>query len=152
MNDTTRELGGTLGVAVVGSVMASVYAAHVLRSLTSHGTPAAAAAAAQQSVGAGLSVAAHLPPALQGLAAQAARQAFVDGLSAGSLVAAAATAAAAAAALALLPARARAPRSGSTAAPAPIRTDRPDQAAADDPRLSPTEPSGESRPRRRAPD
>jgi EmrB/QacA subfamily drug resistance transporter len=152
VNDTTRELGGTLGVAVVGSVMASVYAAHVLRSLTSHGTPAAAAAAAQQSVVAGLAVAAHLPPSLQGLAAQAARQAFVDGLSAGSLVAAAATAAAAAAALAFLPARARAPRSDSTAAPAPIRTDRPDQAAADDPRLNPTEPPGESRPRRRAPD
>jgi Major Facilitator Superfamily len=28
VNDTTRELGGTLGVAVVGSVMASVYGAH----------------------------------------------------------------------------------------------------------------------------
>ena len=26
VNDTTREVGGTLGVAVVGSVMASVYA------------------------------------------------------------------------------------------------------------------------------
>jgi hypothetical protein len=46
------------------------------------------------------------------VAAQAARQAFVDGLSAGSLVAAAGTAAAAAAALAFLPARAKAPRPG----------------------------------------
>jgi hypothetical protein len=55
-------------------------------------------------------VASHLPPALQGIAAQAARQAFVDGLSAGSLVAAAGTAVAAAAALAFLPARANDPR------------------------------------------
>jgi EmrB/QacA subfamily drug resistance transporter len=109
VNDTTRELGGTLGVAVVGSVMASVYGAHVVRSLTSLGVPAAAAAA-RQSLVAGLTTAAHLPPALQGPAAQAARQAFVDGLSAGSLVAAAGTAAAAAAALAFLPARAKAPR------------------------------------------
>ena len=48
-------------------------------------------------------------PALQGSAAQAARQAFTAGLAASSLVAAAGTAAAAAAALAFLPARARQP-------------------------------------------
>ncbi len=95
VNDTTRELGGALGVAVVGSVMASVYRTQVLRSMTSLGAPAAAAAAAKQSVVAGLTVAAHLPPALRGVAAQAARQAFVDGLSAGSVVAAAAAATAA---------------------------------------------------------
>jgi hypothetical protein len=111
VNDTTRELGGTLGVAVVGSVMASVYGAHVVHSLTSLGVPAAAAAA-RQSVVAGLTTAAHLPPALQGVAEQAARQAFVDGLSAGSLVAAVGTAAAAAAAAAFLPAHARPPRPG----------------------------------------
>jgi DHA2 family multidrug resistance protein-like MFS transporter len=146
VNDTTRELGGTLGVAVVGSVMASVYATHVLRSLTSLGAPPAAAAAARQSVVAGLTVAAHLPPALQGMAARAARQAFVDGLSAGSLVAAAGAAAAAAAALAFLPARARAPRPGSTAAPVPVRAGRPDPVAAEDPRRNPTEPPAGSRP------
>jgi hypothetical protein len=138
VNDTTRELGGTLGVAVIGSVMASVYGTHVLRSLTSLGAPAAAAAAAQQSVVAGLTVAAHLPPTLQAAAAQAARQAFVDGLSAGSLVAAVGTAAAAAAALAFLPARAKAPRPGSTATLVPIRDDAPRQIAAEDPRLNPT--------------
>jgi EmrB/QacA subfamily drug resistance transporter len=149
VNDTTRELGGTLGVAVVGSVMASVYGAHVVHSLTSLGAPAAAAAAAQQSVVAGLTAAAHLPPALQGGAAHAARQAFVDGLSAGSLVAAAGTAAAAAAALAFLPARAKAPRPGGTAAPVLTRTD--GRAAAGDPRLSPAEPPAGWRPRGRTP-
>jgi hypothetical protein len=34
VNDTTRELGGTLGVAVAGSVMASFCRPHVLRSPT----------------------------------------------------------------------------------------------------------------------
>ena len=29
VNDATRELGGTLGVAVVGSVFTSVWAAHL---------------------------------------------------------------------------------------------------------------------------
>jgi hypothetical protein len=134
VNDMTRELGGTLGVAVVGSVMSSVYGPHVLRSLTSLGVPAAAAGGARQSVVAGLTVAGHLPPALEGMAAQAARQAFVDGLSAGSLVAAAGTATAAAAALAFLPARARAsppwphsgpgPDPGRRSAPQPGRATR----------------------------
>jgi EmrB/QacA subfamily drug resistance transporter len=147
VNDMTRELGGTLGVAVVGSVMASVYGPHVLRSLTSHGVPAAAAAAARQSVVAGLTVAAHLPPALQGAAAQAARQAYVDGLSAGSLVAAAGTAAAAGAALAFLPARATAPpRSGNTAADLLKWPAAPSQAATKDPRLNPKEPPAGSGP------
>ena len=106
INDTTRELGGALGVAVIGSVMASVYSVHVLRSMTSLSIPAADAAAARHSVIAGITVASHLPPTLQGVAAQAARQAFTAGLSAGSLVAAVGTAIAAAAAAAFLPARA----------------------------------------------
>jgi EmrB/QacA subfamily drug resistance transporter len=133
VNDMTRELGGTLGVAVVGSVMSSVYGAHVVHSLTSLGVPAAAAGA-RQSVVAGLTAAAHLPPALQGVAAQAARQAFVDGFSACSLEAAACTAAAAAAALAFLPARAKAPRPGSTAAPVLTRTDGPGRSRESAPR------------------
>jgi hypothetical protein len=146
VNDMTRELGGTLGVAVVGSVIASIYGPHVLRSLTSLGAPPTAAAAAQKSVVAGLTIVAHLPPALQGLAVHAARQAFVDGLSAGSLVAAAGTALAAAAALAFLPARAKAPRPGGTAAPVLIRTDGQGRVAAEELRLEPAEPPARSRP------
>jgi DHA2 family multidrug resistance protein-like MFS transporter len=107
VNDTTRELGGTLGVAIVGSVLSSAYGSHVLTALTRIGAPAAALSAAQQSVVAGLEVAAQLPPGLREVAAAAARQAFVDGLRTGSIVAAAATAAAALATLAFLPARVR---------------------------------------------
>ena len=107
VNDTTRELGGTLGVAIVGSVMSSAYGSHVLPALTKDGAPAALTSAAQQSVVAGLRVASHLPGGLQEGAAEAVRQAFISGLHSGSLVAAGATAAAALVTLAFLPARVR---------------------------------------------
>jgi MFS transporter, DHA2 family, multidrug resistance protein len=115
VNDTTRELGGTLGVAIVGSVMSSAYSSHVLSALDKIGAPAALTSAAQQSVTAGMQAAAYLPPGLRGVAAAAARQAFVAGLHNGSLVAAGATALAALATLAFLPARVRPP----AAAPPP---------------------------------
>ena len=118
VNDTTRELGGTLGVAIVGSVMSSAYSSHVLAALAKIGAPATLTAAAQQSVTAGLYAAAYLPPGLRGLAAAAARQAFVSGLNHGSLIAAGATAVAALATLAFLPARVRQPASDQPA-PAP---------------------------------
>ena len=141
VNDTTRELGGALGVAVIGSVMASAYSAHVLGAMTHLGVPAPAAAAARQSVAAGLTVAAHLPPALQAAAAAAARQAFTDGLSAGSIVAATATFAGAAAAVLFLPARASQPRPSSAPAPAAVTTGSPAQAPAADPPHHPAQPS-----------
>jgi EmrB/QacA subfamily drug resistance transporter len=105
VNDTTREVGGTLGVAIVGSVMSSAYGSHVTDALARIGAPAAVRDAARQSIVAGLDVAAHLPPGLREAAATAARQSFIHGLQAGSLVAAAATAVAALATLAFLPAR-----------------------------------------------
>jgi MFS transporter, DHA2 family, multidrug resistance protein len=118
VNDTTRELGGTLGVAIVGSVMSSAYSSHVLTALTKIGAPAALTSAAQQSVTAGMHAAADLPPGLRDVAAAAARQAFVAGLHNGSLVAAGATALAALATLVFLPARVRQP---AAAPPAPAQ-------------------------------
>jgi EmrB/QacA subfamily drug resistance transporter len=50
MNDVVREVGGTLGVAVLGSILASSYATSVDGAV--HGLPADAAAAAGDSVGA----------------------------------------------------------------------------------------------------
>jgi EmrB/QacA subfamily drug resistance transporter len=107
VNDTTREVGGTLGVAILGSVLSSVYGSHVVHALTRLGAPSAVAHEASQSVVAGVITAAHFPPALQAAAAQAVRQSFMFGLHAGSFAAAGATAAAAVVALAFLPARAR---------------------------------------------
>jgi hypothetical protein len=107
VNDTTRELGGTLGVAVVGSVLSSAYGSHVVSALSRLGVPGRVASEAGQSVVAGMAVAGHLPAGLRDAAAAAAQQAFVTGLHQGSLVAAGATAAAALVALIFLPARAR---------------------------------------------
>jgi len=73
VNDTTRELGGALGVAVLGSILASIYASH-LHPFTSK-LPDQVAAAAESSLGGALRVANGVP----GLA-DAAKQAFVDGL------------------------------------------------------------------------
>ena len=60
VNDATRELGGTLGVAVVGSVFASVYADRLADGLFSR-LPDRALATAEDSVGASQVIAAGSP-------------------------------------------------------------------------------------------
>jgi EmrB/QacA subfamily drug resistance transporter len=105
VNDTTRELGGTLGVAIVGSVLNSAYGSHVVSALTGLGVPHAAVATAKQSIMAGLISVAHFPPPAQAAAASGVKTAFMTGLHAGSVVAACASAVAALVALAFLPAR-----------------------------------------------
>ena len=65
VNDTTREVGGTLGVAIVGSVLNSAYGAHVLHGLVSLGAPASVGRVAGQSVVAGMTVAARFPEPLR---------------------------------------------------------------------------------------
>jgi hypothetical protein len=84
VNDATRELGGTLGVAVIGSIFASLYRS----GLDAPGivvTPASRAAA-QESIGAAIATAQRLgvdgPPLLA-----TAQHAFFDGFRAGCLVA-----------------------------------------------------------------
>src|SRR6202012_910757 len=56
MNDATRLLGGTLGVAVIGSVFASLYTSRLGELLPAH-LPGGAAATAKESVGAAFAVA-----------------------------------------------------------------------------------------------
>jgi predicted MFS family arabinose efflux permease len=56
VNDATREVGGTLGVAVLGSVFTSLYAHH-LASTAFESLPAPAAAAGKNSVAAALAIA-----------------------------------------------------------------------------------------------
>jgi hypothetical protein len=125
VNDTTREVGGTLGVAIIGSVLNSGYGSHVVAALTGLGAPPAVARDAGQSVVAGVITAAHFPAALQPAAADAVRQAFMTGIHQGSLVAAGVTAVATVVALAFLPARARASQLPTTAAaPVPVAVER----------------------------
>ena len=103
VNDTAREVGGTVGVAVVGSVMVTVYGPAVRDGLA--GVPAAVRDAAGDSVMAGVGVAAGLPADLAATTTDVVRLAFLDGLSAGSWVCAGVCAVGALAALAFLPAR-----------------------------------------------
>jgi EmrB/QacA subfamily drug resistance transporter len=107
VNDATRLLGGTLGVAVIGSVYASLYASRLATTLPA-GLPPVVTRAAHDSVGAALTVANGLAhnghPALAAAIHNAASSAFFHGLHAADWVAAGATAAGAVMALLLLPA------------------------------------------------
>ena len=80
INDTTREVGGTLGVAVLGSVMTSVYAANVGLRLDRLGVPAEAIQIAQQSVMAGAEVAHRAPQSMSEQVSAVVADVFVDGL------------------------------------------------------------------------
>src|SRR5438105_5108267 len=85
MNDTTRELGGALGVAVLGSVFATRYTS-ALGSLQQ--VPAKFRAAARSSVGGALSVAQQMPGAAGMAFASTAKHAFTHGQSVAYLLAA----------------------------------------------------------------
>jgi hypothetical protein len=102
VNDATRELGATLGVAIIGSVYASLFASGIQDAAGS--LPAPALDAASDSVGAALAVANQLGPAGQPLL-EASQAAFFDGFQVGCLVAATVLIAGAAFAARFLPSR-----------------------------------------------
>ncbi|MEX2100075.1 MAG: MFS transporter [Acidimicrobiia bacterium] len=108
VNDTTRQVGGAVGVAVVGSVFASMYGSQVVDAVKGKPVPPAALAAIKDSVGAALRVAAGLPGGIGRQLAQAAKSAFIDGMAAGLYVGAAVTLIGVLIVLRWLPARARA--------------------------------------------
>ena len=60
VNDTTRQVGGALGVAVLGSVFNSIYTSSVTDGLSASSLPASAVATAKDSVGGALAVAASI--------------------------------------------------------------------------------------------
>ena len=107
VNDATRLLGGTLGVAVIGSIYASLYASRLTSDLPSR-LPATVAPDAHGSVGAALTVAGELGhsghPALAAAVHNAASSAFFHGFHTANYVSAGVAAAGALMALALLPA------------------------------------------------
>ncbi|MFD3515190.1 MFS transporter [Streptomyces sp. NPDC058657] len=73
VNDTSLELGGSLGIAVLGSVLAGSYSSHLADSTGGTKLPADALDTAQDSVGAGYAVAQGIGDKASELAAQAAR-------------------------------------------------------------------------------
>ena len=123
VNDATRLVGGTLGVAVIGSVYASVYGSR-LTAATPAGLPGPAVALAHQSVGAAYTAAGNLAsaghPALGQALRLASTDAFLRGLTDGALVAGGVAAAGAVLGLLFLPGR---PAPAAPAAdPAPARS------------------------------
>jgi EmrB/QacA subfamily drug resistance transporter len=103
VNDTTRELGGAVGVAVIGSVFSSIYESRIVDAL--QGQPESIVASAKGSVGAALETASRLPDATGRALTEIARQSFVDGFHTAVLVGAATTVAGLVAVLAFLPSR-----------------------------------------------
>jgi len=79
MNDTTREIGGALGVAILGSIGAVVYRHEIAGTLPA-GLPPEAGATATDTLGGAAAVAAELPGDLGDALLGAARAAFADGL------------------------------------------------------------------------
>ena len=108
MNDVVREVGGTLGIAVLGSVLSSAYGTTMTDDVA--GLPGSTASAATDSVGAAHDVAAHLGGTAAERLLAASNQAFVDGMATTATIAAIAAVIGAGIALALLPARAPADR------------------------------------------
>ncbi|MEE3062862.1 MAG: DHA2 family efflux MFS transporter permease subunit [Actinomycetota bacterium] len=105
VNDTTRELGGTLGVAIVGSVFASVYSAHLGTAPALATLPTSVTATMRSSMAAAHKVIEQLPAERAGPVRAAVNHAFLDGLQVGSLVCAGIALAAAIVVAGLLPAR-----------------------------------------------
>ncbi|MEZ5247215.1 MAG: MFS transporter [Acidimicrobiales bacterium] len=91
VNDTTREVGGALGIAMLGSIANSAYRANIDENVIA-ALPADAAAAAGESVGAAVQVATSLPNdigiALHDAAGDAFTIAFGNSLLAAAVVAA----------------------------------------------------------------
>jgi hypothetical protein len=100
MNDTTRELGGALGVAVLGSLVTSTYAASLGDVLS--GLSGAQRAAAESGLVGAFKVAQELGPDGAAIVG-AAKQAFVDGLGVAALAGAVVVAIASVVALRTLP-------------------------------------------------
>ena len=110
VNDTTRQVGGALGVAIIGSALSSIYASKMGDFLAGAPIKGPGASAIKESLGAALGTAKHLArsaPDFAAALAHAANWAFVDGMQVGILIAAAATLAGAVVAFLWLPAHAR---------------------------------------------
>ena len=105
VNNTTRELGGTLGVAVFGSIFASSFAPKIINAFRPLPIPAGPKAEAHQSMAATLAVVAHAPHAVQPALQSVAFSAFHSGLQVACIAGAGVALLGAAAAFRLLPGR-----------------------------------------------
>jgi hypothetical protein len=105
VNNTTRELGGTLGVAVFGSVFASSYAPKVMNAFRPLPIPAGPKAESHQSLAAALTVVGRAPHAVRPALESIVFTATHNGIEAASLAGAGVAVLGAIAAFRLLPGR-----------------------------------------------
>ena len=105
VNNTTRELGGTLGVAVFGSIFASSYAPKIISAFRPLPIPVGPKAEAHQSMAAALAVVAHAPRAARPALDSLAFDAIHSGLQVACIVGAGVAVLGAVAAYRLLPGR-----------------------------------------------
>jgi EmrB/QacA subfamily drug resistance transporter len=103
MNDVTRQVGGSLGTAIIGSLISSLYGSRIADSVSA--LPHAAQVASEDSIGKAHSIAATLPASEGASLAHAASVAYTDALGIGFAIAAVAAIAAAFAVRRWLPAR-----------------------------------------------
>ena len=89
VNDATRQVGGTLGVAVLGSIFSTLYIRNLSDSEILRTAPDAAQATAREGLAQGLQVAAQSPASIAGGIRDTVSDAFMSGLHAGCLTAAA---------------------------------------------------------------
>jgi DHA2 family multidrug resistance protein-like MFS transporter len=124
MSETSGELGGALGIAILGSIGTAVYRTEVASSVPTE-IPAAAVDQARDTLGGALTVAHTLPEALAGPLVTAAQTAFVDAIhlvAIVSVIGATLTAIGAAAALRGVPARAEPEPDAGGAGAQPVAT------------------------------
>ncbi len=79
ISETGAELGGALGISVLGSIGVALYRGHVAAGLPA-GVPADAAAVARDTLGGAVAVAGQLPGQLGSTVLDVARDAFVQGM------------------------------------------------------------------------
>jgi len=115
VNDATRQVGGALGVAILGSVLASAYGGRLDDLLAGQAVPEPA----REGIAGALTVAAGMPGNAGTAFAEAARAAFIHGMDRTVLVAAGFATAGALLALIWLPVRNRAAAEPVAARPAP---------------------------------
>jgi DHA2 family multidrug resistance protein-like MFS transporter len=87
ISETGAELGGALGIAIMGSIGVAIYRADLADRLPAD-VPAGAAAIARDTLGSAVAVAAELPAQLGAAVLEGAREAFVQGMQLSSAIAA----------------------------------------------------------------
>jgi hypothetical protein len=119
VNDTTREFGGTLGVAIVGSIFASLYSHGIGAAPGLSALPADLRSTMGRSMAVAHAVITKMPPGQTGAVRDAINSAFHDGLHVGTLACAGIALAAAIVVAWLLPARDAAQEPTKTPEPQP---------------------------------